>query len=174
MKELLERFGGLVWSLVRRSGLPSGECEDAVQDIFADIWKSAGRFDPAAGSEVTFVATIARRRIIDRKRRMKAPTAPIAGGSNVPGVEPVAKPAEPPGEVGEDARKAAAALEALNPEQKRVLRLAVYEGLSHELISRATGLPLGTVKTHARRGLIRLRELLGIQIPAGAAGEGGR
>jgi RNA polymerase sigma-70 factor (ECF subfamily) len=64
-------------------------------------------------------------------------------------------------ELGEEAARAAKAFETLTPEQQRVLRLSVYEGLSHELIARSTGLPLGTVKTHARRGLIKLRELLG-------------
>ena len=56
-------------------------------------------------------------------------------------------------ELGEEAARAAKAFETLTPEQQRVLRLSVYEGLSHELIARSTGLPLGTVKTHARRGL---------------------
>ena len=53
-----------------------------------------------------------------------------------------------------------AALEQLRPEQQRILQLSIYHGRSHEEISRSTGLPLGTVKTHARRGLIRLREIL--------------
>jgi RNA polymerase sigma-70 factor (ECF subfamily) len=55
-------------------------------------------------------------------------------------------------------------LTQLSNEQQRVLRLSVYEGLSHELIARSTGLPLGTVKTHARRGLIKLREILGVTV----------
>jgi RNA polymerase sigma-70 factor (ECF subfamily) len=53
-------------------------------------------------------------------------------------------------------------MQQLRPEQRKVLELSVYEGLSHQQISGATGLPLGTVKTHARRGLIRLRELMGV------------
>ena len=59
-----------------------------------------------------------------------------------------------------DAGSPAQAMQLLSADQQKVLRLSVYEGLSHELISRSTGLPLGTVKTHARRGLIKLRELL--------------
>ena len=65
-----------------------------------------------------------------------------------------------PVEIREAARIADAALEELRPEQQRVLRLAIHQGYSHEQISTATGLPLGTVKTHARRGLIRLRQAL--------------
>jgi DNA-directed RNA polymerase specialized sigma24 family protein len=60
----------------------------------------------------------------------------------------------------EEAARATAALERLRPEQQRVLQLSIYHGRSHEEIARSTGLPLGTVKTHARRGLIRLREIL--------------
>ena len=55
---------------------------------------------------------------------------------------------------------AARALETLRPDQQRVLRLSIYQGLSHEKIAESTGIPLGTVKTHVRRGLIRLREIL--------------
>ena len=60
----------------------------------------------------------------------------------------------------EEAVVAARAFEQLSPEQQRCLRLSIYEGLSHDKISTATGLPLGTVKTHVRRGLIRIREAL--------------
>ena len=62
--------------------------------------------------------------------------------------------------VREAAVAAEAAMETLKPDQQRVLRMSIYQGLSHERIAEATGMPLGTVKTHARRGLIRLREML--------------
>jgi RNA polymerase sigma-70 factor (ECF subfamily) len=58
-------------------------------------------------------------------------------------------------------------LQSLKPEQQKVLKLAIYDGLTHEEIARATGFPLGTVKTHARRGLSRIREIV-------AAGGGAR
>jgi RNA polymerase sigma-70 factor (ECF subfamily) len=64
-------------------------------------------------------------------------------------------------ELGEDAAKAKSAFGALSSEQQRVLQLSLQYGLSHQRISEATGLPLGTVKTHARRGLLRIREALG-------------
>ena len=70
------------------------------------------------------------------------------------------------GELAAEAGLAAKALAQLRPEQRRVLLLATYHGLSHEEIAVQTGMPLGTVKAHARRGLLRIREML--------AGEGGR
>jgi RNA polymerase sigma-70 factor (ECF subfamily) len=157
MKDCMERFGGLVWSLARRGGAGAADADDAVQEIFVDLWKSAARFDPAIATEATFVAMIARRRLIDRGRRRqrRLDTAPL------PEAAPPAAPVQPDVPTQqEEAARATAALERLRPEQQRVLQLSIYHGRSHEEIARSTGLPLGTVKTHARRGLIRLREIL--------------
>jgi len=157
MQRCMDRFGGLVWSLARRQTSSGADADDAVQEIFIDVWKSAARFDPSIASESTFVATIARRRLIDRgrrrQRRIDAAIIPEA-------VQPEAEPAPDLSERNEQAGRATAALEQLRPEQQRILQLSIYHGRSHEEISRSTGLPLGTVKTHARRGLIRLREIL--------------
>jgi len=158
VRACISRYGGLVWSLARRIGLSDSETEDAIQEVFTSIWQNAGRYDPSIASETAFVATIARRRLIDRRRKVgRRPVASViteeitAGDTPSPGG---------PAEASEASAKASTALTRLSDEQQRVLRLSVYEGLSHELIARATGLPLGTVKTHARRGLIRLRALL--------------
>jgi RNA polymerase sigma factor (sigma-70 family) len=65
-------------------------------------------------------------------------------------------------QINVEAREAARALESLRPEQRQVLQLSIIQGLSHQEISDATGMPLGTVKTHARRGLLQVREFLGL------------
>jgi RNA polymerase sigma-70 factor (ECF subfamily) len=153
----LERYGGLVWSLARRFLGQSADTEDAVQDIFVDLWRNAPRFDSRLASEATFVTLLARRRLIDRRRRnLRRPE---------PGPLPETIPARSDEgtariETRDEAAHAATALDSLREEQRRVLQLAIYHGLTHEEIARTTGLPLGTVKTHARRGLIRVRELL--------------
>jgi RNA polymerase sigma factor (sigma-70 family) len=75
MLACMERFRGLVWSLVRRSCSNAADAEDIVQEIFISVWRSAHRFDPTIASESTFVSVIARRRLIDRTRqRMRRPT----------------------------------------------------------------------------------------------------
>lgn len=153
----MDRFGGLVWSLARRLSPGATDTDDAVQEIFVDLWKSAPRFDPGIASETTFVAMIARRRLIDRGRRRMRRIDAAALPDSVQAEAPVQADAA---ERTEEAARAAAAMESLRPEQQRVLRLSIYHGASHEEIARSTGLPLGTVKTHARRGLIRLREIL--------------
>lgn len=154
---VIDRYAGLVWSLARRLAGSQADAEDAVQEIFLDVWKSAGRFDPAVAAEATFVAMIARRRLIDRRRRAgRRPEAPMDGQDLAVSAPVQARTVE----LSEDAKLAAGALEALRPEQQQVLRMSVLMGMSHERIAETTGLPLGTVKTHVRRGLIRIRELL--------------
>ncbi len=162
----LDRFGGLVWSLSRRLSPSATEAEDAVQEIFLDVWKSASRYDPAIASETAFVAMIARRRLIDRQRKRGRRPNEEALVDDGRATTPI-----PVESVAEDADRAHEAFERLSNEQQKVLRLAIHQGLSHDKIAKATGLPLGTVKTHARRGLIKLRELMSLSHPAT---EGGR
>ena len=158
VQECLNSYGGLVWSLARRMLRSQEDAEDAVQEIFLDIWKNAARFDPAQASETTFVAMIARRRLIDKlrltQRRISADSledilSEPAGGS--------AKDLQ----MQVEGREAFRVLNELRPEQRQVLQLSIIHGLSHQEIADATGMPLGTVKTHARRGLLQARELLG-------------
>lgn len=153
VKDVIERYGSLVWSLARR--FDPADADDAVQEIFLDLWKSAARFDPAVAAEVTFVAMIARRRLIDRRRsRSRHPAAEsvdqwpaVADGGSGP-------------EVAAEAAQASRALAQLRPEQRQVLVLSTCEGLSHGEIASQTGMPLGTVKAHLRRGLLAIRAAL--------------
>lgn len=160
VQECLDRYGGLVWSLARRFCTNQQEAEDAAQEVFIEIWNKAPRYDPALSSEITFVAMIARRRLIDRSRRRQRalPTEAIEDETVLPETDASLELVD----VGDEARRAAQALARLRPDEQRVLKLAIYEGLSHDQIAKATTLPLGTVKTHLRRGLARVREMLGI------------
>jgi RNA polymerase sigma factor (sigma-70 family) len=170
VRACIDRFGGLVWSLARRMTFSDAEAEDAVQEIFIEVWQSAYRYDVNVASETAFVAMIARRRLIDRRRKIaRRPVyAHLAEGS-AEGSVGSADVGPDAMQTSEDAERASAAMSKLSTEQQRVLRLSIFHGLSHEKIARSTGLPLGTVKTHARRGLIRIRELLEAEA-AGSAG----
>jgi RNA polymerase sigma factor (sigma-70 family) len=157
MHECLARYSGLVWTIARR--FESGDAEDAVQEIFLDLWKSAARFDPEVASETVFVAMIARRRLIDRRRtRGRRPvTESIAD-------DPVVATTDSGPDTCAEASRAARALDQLRPDQRRVLVLSTCHGMSHGEIAEATGMPLGTVKAHARRGLLAIRAaLLGVE-----------
>jgi RNA polymerase sigma-70 factor (ECF subfamily) len=159
VKACLDKYGALVWSLARRMCRSGTDAEDAVQDIFVSIWKNAARYDSTKGSEVTFVATIARRRLIDRVRQVGR--RPVESGfDGDSGVAVSAERAETPVELRDEVTLANRALSELSEDQRRVLQMSIGHGLSHEKIAEATGIPLGTVKTHIRRGLIRVRSLL--------------
>ena len=159
VEDCLKTYGGLVWSLARRMLKNADEAEDVVQEIFIDIWKNAGRFDPSQSSETTFVAMIARRRIIDRIRYSARRISPDSLDDIL--AEPASR-ADQALQTSIEANEAAKALSALRPEQQQVLQLSIVHGLSHQEISDATGMPLGTVKTHARRGILQAREILGL------------
>ena len=161
--ECISRYGGLIWSLARRRLASREDAEDVVQEVFVDLWRSADRFDPLVAQEVTYVAMIARRRIIDRLRRraVRPQTSSLDGGHAVDLPDPADDaPVGKRLELGEEARLADEHLEQLRPEEQRVLRLSIYEDLSHSAIAECTGLPLGTVKSHIRRGLDSLRHKL--------------
>lgn len=159
VQECLKKYGGLVWSLARRMTANAEDAEDAVQEIFVDVWKNAERYDPAQASEVTFIAMIARRRLIDRLRYSKRRISADSLEDIV--VEPETR-ADEQMQTSIEARDAARALKSLRPEQQQVLQLSIVHGLSHQEISERTGIPLGTVKTHARRGILQAREFLGM------------
>ncbi|HSD73692.1 MAG TPA: sigma-70 family RNA polymerase sigma factor [Steroidobacteraceae bacterium] len=165
--QCMDEFGNLVWALARRLSRTRADAEDAVQEIFTDLWRSAGRFDPEQGSEKVFVTTIARRRLIDRMRR----SAHQPGGESVDSLDVIGW-AEPGtrAEVCVEAERAARAVARLRPEQQKVLELGILGGLTHSEIAAATGMPLGTVKTNMRRGLIQVREMMDVVVdePAGA------
>jgi RNA polymerase sigma-70 factor (ECF subfamily) len=165
VQEVIDRYGGLVWSLARRFCPNKEEAEDAAQEVFIEIWNKAKRYDASLSSEITFIAMIARRRLIDRGRRRQR--ALKADGLEDDAILPSDDRDQEMVDVGDEAARAAKALAQLRPDEQRVLRLAIYDGMSHDQIAKATTMPLGTVKTHLRRGLQRVREMLGFEQEAG-------
>jgi RNA polymerase sigma-70 factor, ECF subfamily len=163
VSECIDEFGGLVWALARRLTRTRADAEDAVQEIFTDVWRSAGRFDASQGSEKVFITTIARRRLIDRLRKLRQEpaTEPVdvldLAGWSEPGSQ---------GEVCVEAERAAKAVAQLRPEQQKVLQLGILNGMTHSEIAASTGMPLGTVKTNMRRGLNQVRELMQVFVDA--------
>lgn len=157
VQQCLDTYGGLVWSLARRMCRNDADAEDAVQDIFIDVWKNAGRFDEDQASETTFIAMIARRRLIDRLR--KTTRQPDMDSLDDMVREP-SKDSDIDILTGLEAREVAKAMKDLRQEQKQAIYLSIVQGCSHQEIADALDMPLGTVKTHIRRGLMQMREVL--------------
>jgi RNA polymerase sigma-70 factor, ECF subfamily len=155
-REMLDRFGPLVWSLARSFAHSQADAEDATQDVFIHLWKKAHMYDERFGDEEQFVAVVARRRLIDRYRTNKSrPLAFVADDTQIAQSIATATSDHP-----HDARIAQDHLASLVEEERVVLVLSIVRGLTHDQIARHLAMPLGTVKTHMYRGLASLRDRL--------------
>ena len=167
VSDCIDRYGALVWSLARRHLRQHADAEDAVQEIFIEIWRNAARFDPGIASEATFITMISRRRLIDRQRKQ---SRTIATQSMVEEPAACSRTHQDGVDMEEDAGRVRLFMGRLRAEERRVLELALLDGLTQSEIAEAASMPLGTVKTHARRGLMRLREMLGADLDATVPG----
>ena len=166
VQECIDSYGDLVWSLARRFLRNDADAEDAVQDVFIELWGSAARFDRNVASEVAFVSTIARRRLIDRRRSSKRKPG-MDSLDDEEAREAIQPSVQPQMEEESDVAVVERVLATMEPEHREILALSLYEGYSHSEIAARLSIPLGTVKTRVRRGLIYVREQLNI-----AAGDG--
>lgn len=160
--ECIDTYAPLVMLLARRLLPAAADHDDAVQEVFVEIWRNAPRFDPAIASGRAFVAMLARRRLIDRARREGRRVVGVRGSDEPSlGLRAASPSSETAATIGEEALAATIALDELSTDQQLAIRLCVVDGLSHQQAADRTGQPLGTIKTNLRRGLIRVRELLG-------------
>lgn len=153
LRKVYERYSGLVFSICRATLSDPNDVEDVTQATFVSAWRSRATFDPSRGSLGGWLVAIARTRIIDRLRVIRHERAADSAQSAL------ATSSEPKDEAGSVLNRlvVADALDALAQPQRDVLRLAFFDDLTHLQIASRTGLPLGTVKSHLRRGLQQLR-----------------
>jgi RNA polymerase sigma-70 factor (ECF subfamily) len=155
--ECMSRYRGRIMGLARKYLRSAHDVEDAVQDVFLQLWRVADRYDPARGSTTSFVLTVARRRLLDAARRRGREPFP----HSLADAGDVAALAEPDVLEREEAiERVREALDAIEPRQREVLQLSLVQGHTHQQVAERTGLPFGTVKSHARRGLALVRDLL--------------
>lgn len=147
-------FGICIRILEERS-----EAEDALQEIYVNVWRKAGSFDPAKASPITWLAALARNRSIDRRRslRSRGASAPVEEALDLADDRPDALARL---EAAEEGSRIAACLSELEGRQDRAIRAAFYEGLSYPELALRLAVPLGTVKSWIRRGLLRLKDCL--------------
>jgi len=140
------------------------EAEEVIQDVFVQIWKNAASFNPLLGTAFHWALSITRHRAIDhlrvRQRRarlvenLEADTAANANAGAAADEDAVE---------AEESAAMRAVLDGLPPEQRQVIELAFFRGLTHQQIAENLNEPLGTIKARIRRGLLKLRENLSVQ-----------
>jgi RNA polymerase sigma factor (sigma-70 family) len=157
VRELYERFSPLIYTIARRSLGSVADAEDATQQVFVAAWRGRTGFDPARAPLQAWLVGITRNTVADlHERRARERRAADAATRTV---EEVAPPADDPTRVVEQV-VVADALEDLGEPQGEIMRLAFFDELTHVEIADRVGLPLGTVKSHIRRSLGRLRTRL--------------
>jgi RNA polymerase sigma-70 factor (ECF subfamily) len=151
MSELYDRYGKVVYAVSLRVLQDAAAAEDVLQDVFLQLWRKPDAFDASRGNLAAWLAVIARHRAIDRLRKRRPEVdiedCVIAGGPDLRDETERALVLE----------KVRAVIAEMNPDQRRLLELAFFQGLTHTEIAEKTGEPLGTIKTRIRSGLQLLR-----------------
>ena len=135
------------------------EAEDLVQETFVEVWRRSAEFDPARGSPTAWIVSIARSRAIDRRRAQQSSQRAVAAAESEPPRPGPPRPLDL-AQARQDHQRVAAALDQLPPEQRTVIELAYFEGLSQREIAEQRREPLGTVKTRVRLAMEKLGLLL--------------
>ncbi|MEU1811504.1 sigma-70 family RNA polymerase sigma factor [Micromonospora sp. WMMD1076] len=153
LREAYDRYGRAVLHLATTTLVNRTDAEDVTQATFVAAWLGRETFDPAKGSLVGWLLGIGRRKVVDRIRAAARETRVVETVRQLP--EPVSTGPDPDTVV--DRLVVADELARLPDEQRRMLELAFYDDLTHQQIAAVTGVPLGTVKSHIRRGMQSLK-----------------
>ena len=156
--ELYDRHARLVFSLALRILQNSADAEDVVQEVFAQVWTQAARYDSARGAVAAWMLTMTRSRAIDRLRSRRSRPESPSESQVVENVPDAAVRQDLQLLSGEQVANLQRALNELPAAQRVALELAYYEGLSHVEVAARLSEPLGTVKTRIRQAVIKLRE----------------
>ena len=158
-EQLYRRYARPVFGLALRRLGDRGRAEDAVQETFASVWRSAGSYRPERGPGAPWLYAVARNAIVDRARVRSEPPTEVPD-------QPAREPG--PAELAEQswvAWRVHRALEELPEREREVITLAYWSGLSQSEVAEFLGIPLGTVKTRTRAALMHLADVLGDEFP---------
>jgi len=157
---LYDRYAPLVYTLALKMLQNAPEAEDLTQEVFVNFWQQQ-KYDPDRGSMGSYLATYTRSRALDRLRVGGGRRTILQKVQRMAGAAP--RPPTPLEQADQNDRRQRlrTALDQLPPAEREVLEIAYFEGLSQSQIAARLGMPLGTVKTRSRQGLLRLRDLLG-------------
>jgi len=157
-EQLYDRHSRIVYALVLRIVQQASAAEEVVQDVFLQLWRNARRYDTRRGPFIPWLMAVARNRALDhlrlkseRQRRREDQTEELPPVIGFPQFEKAI-------DEKRRAERVRAVMGSLNPQQKKAIELAYFEGLSHTEIAETLKEPLGTVKSWIRNGLLRLKE----------------
>lgn len=157
LKTLYERTAAKLYGICRRVLPDEADAQDALQEVFVLVWRKAARFDPAKASAITWLATLARNKAIDRVRVRREPSALLDEADHVASDAPSQLEVV---EQAEDAERLARCLDELDERARIMIKTAFLDGYSYPELASREGVPLATMKSWIRRGLIRLRGCL--------------
>ena len=165
LADLYDRHSRLLFGLILRIVRDRTEAEDILQEVFVRVWTRAELYDPRLGGPTPWLVRLARNCAIDRLRARRVREAVNGPAFDESMPEPSASDAAirtPEALVVDDERrgKVIDALASLTPEQRRLIEAAFFEGYTHSELAKRFGLPLGTVKTRIRTGMIAMRQRL--------------
>jgi RNA polymerase sigma-70 factor, ECF subfamily len=155
--DLYDRHSRFLYGLILRILRDRSEAEEVLQEVFVAVWNRADTYDVAAGSPAAWLVRIARNRAIDR---LRANTARVRAVRSAPVELEASDNPETSAWLGEQQRAVKQALEMIPREQRDLIEEAYYQGLTHSELAERHKLPLGTVKTRIRTGLLTLRQQL--------------
>lgn len=163
LEALYDRYASLVFSVAYRVLHDSHLAQDVTQEVFLRLWRQPTSFDPERGRFVSWLMSVTRNRALDEIRRLSRRARSEDGSEDpVADLATVDRLDDPVlgAELAEQREAVRAAMTRLPPEQRRVIELAYFAGLTQAEIAERTGDPLGTVKTRIRLGMRKLREAL--------------
>jgi RNA polymerase sigma-70 factor, ECF subfamily len=154
-----DRAAPVVLGTARRILRDPAQSEEVMQEVLLEVWRSAARFDPAAGSAAAWISTLAHRRAVDRVRsEQRAALREIRAATAAVPYDEVADAVE----ASLDRERVRHCLAGLTELQREAVTLAYYGGYTYREVAQLLGVAVGTVKTRMRDGLIRLRDCLGV------------
>jgi RNA polymerase sigma-70 factor, ECF subfamily len=159
--QFYDRLSAIVYGTIRRVLRDPAQSEEVAQEVFVEIWRTAAKFDPARGGATTWTVTMAHRRAVDRVRSEQAATNREEKVALLEQQRPYDSVSEAV-EQRLDRERVVRALGDLTDLQREAVTLAFYGGHTHTQVADLLNVPLGTVKTRIRDGLIRLRDALGV------------
>jgi RNA polymerase sigma-70 factor (ECF subfamily) len=159
--ELYDRSSGRVLGLVRRLLKDHAQSEEVTQEIFLEVWQNATRYEAAKGSAMTWILTMAHRRAVDRIRSSQS-TRDRDTKIGLRDMETEYDSVAESVEIRLEHEKVGQALQRLTQLQRQAVTLSYYGGYSHSEVAEMLNVPVGTVKTRLRDGMIRLRDELGV------------